>query len=67
MNRILIRDSNLMSEPVEDWEAAKLFVRAIPEQQGMCAGCKDVVVKYVEEQQRLIWNSLAASFELVVG
>lgn len=67
LNRILIRDSNLMSEPVEDWEAAKLFVRAIPEQQGMCAGCKDVVVKYVEEQQRLIWNSLAASFELVVG
>lgn len=58
-----------MSEPVEDWEAAKMFTSAIAPlgQQGICAVCKDAVVKYAEEQQRLIWNSLAASFELVVG
>lgn len=69
LNRVLIREGNLMSEPVEDWEAAKLYVKAIPplEQQGICAGCKELIVKYVEEQQKLIWASLAASFELVVG
>lgn len=69
LNKILIREANLMSEPVEDWEAAKVFVNQIQpaEQLGVCTGCKVAVVKYMEEQQKLIWNSLAASFELVVG
>lgn len=68
MQKMLLREANLMSEPVEDWEAAKTYVKAIPTaHNGVCAPCKDSVFSYLEHQQRSVWNSLAASFELVMA
>ena len=60
-------EPELMSSPVEGWEAVKdILVRTTPSPLGalVCRVCREEMLRYVVRQQETLWSVLAACFDL---